>query len=179
MLARPRVHATESPTERLSQHAVARGLFKLMACKDEYEVARLYTDGTFARRLGEHLEGKVKLECHLAPPLLAERDPATGHLKKRSYGPWMLRAFQLLAKLRFLRGSALDPFGHTAERKRERALIREYTALIEGLLPELRATSHEAAGHRHRTRWRRNSGRPGARRRRPLGCPWAAGRRAP
>jgi indolepyruvate ferredoxin oxidoreductase len=125
--------------------AVARGLFKLMAYKDEYEVARLYTDGSFARRLGERFEGKVKLEFHLAPPLLAERDPATGHLKKRSYGPWMFRAFQLLAKLRFLRGSVLDPFGRTAERKRERALISEYRALIEGLLPELTTTNHETA----------------------------------
>jgi indolepyruvate ferredoxin oxidoreductase len=125
--------------------AAARGLFKLMAYKDEYEVARLYTDGSFARRLAERFEGPVKLEFHLAPPLLAERDPASGHLKKRSYGSWMLPAFRVLAKLRFLRGSALDPFGHTAERKRERALIGEYRALIEGLLPELTATNHETA----------------------------------
>jgi indolepyruvate ferredoxin oxidoreductase len=124
---------------------VARGLFKLMAYKDEYEVARLYTDGTFARRLAERFEGPVKLEFHLAPPLLAERDPATGHLKKRSYGPWMLRAFKILASLRFLRGTALDPFGHTAERKRERAVIEGYRALIESLLPELTATNHDAA----------------------------------
>jgi indolepyruvate ferredoxin oxidoreductase len=125
--------------------AVARGLFKLMAYKDEYEVARLYTDGTFARRLAERFEEPVKLEFHLAPPSFAERDPATGHLKKRSYGPWMLRALKLLARFRFLRGGLLDPFGHTSERKREWALIEEYRALIEGLLPQLTATNHDAA----------------------------------
>ncbi|HKX09871.1 MAG TPA: DUF6537 domain-containing protein [Stellaceae bacterium] len=125
--------------------AVARGLFKLMAYKDEYEVARLYTDGTFVRRLAERFEGPVKLEFHMAPPLLAERDPVTGHLKKRSYGSWMLRALGMLAKLRFLRGTMLDPFGYTAERKRERELIEEYRALVDGLLPALTATNHETA----------------------------------
>jgi len=125
--------------------AVARGLFKLMAYKDEYEVARLYTDGTFSRRLAERFEGPVKLEFHLAPPLLAERDPATGHLKKRSYGAWILRALKILARFRFLRGTAFDPFGHTAERRMERALIEEYRSLIESLLPELTAMNHQAA----------------------------------
>ena len=125
--------------------AVARGLFKLMAYKDEYEVARLYTDGSFAQRLAERFEGPFTLEFHLAPPSFAERDPATGHLKKRRYGPWMLHAFRLLARLRFLRGTALDPFGHTGERQHERALIGEYQALVEGLLPELTAVNHETA----------------------------------
>ncbi|HXP74516.1 MAG TPA: DUF6537 domain-containing protein [Stellaceae bacterium] len=108
-------------------------------------MARLHTDGTFARRLAERFEGPVKLEFHLAPPLFAERDPATGHLKKRSYGPSMRHALGVLARLRFLRGTVLDPFGHTAERKRERALIEEYRMLIEGLLPALTATNHDAA----------------------------------
>ena len=125
--------------------AVTRGLFKLMAYKDEYEVARLYTDGTFAKRLAERFEGPVTLEFHLAPPTFAARDPGTGRLKKGSYGPWMLRALKVLARLRSLRGTALDPFGHTAERKRERALVEEYRALVEGLLPALTATNHDAA----------------------------------
>ena len=125
--------------------AAARGLFKLMAYKDEYEVARLYTDGSFARRLAERFEGDVKLEFHLAPPLLAERDERTGHLKKRSYGPWMMWAFKGLAKLRFLRGTALDPFGYTSERKRERALIGEYRDLVQRLLPALTPDNHAIA----------------------------------
>jgi len=123
--------------------AVARGLFRLMAYKDEYEVARLHTDGTFVRRLAERFEGPVTLEFHMAPPLFAERDPATGHLKRRSYGPWMRHALGVLARFRFLRGTVLNPFGHTAER--ERALIDEYRILIEGLLPALTATNHDAA----------------------------------
>ncbi len=125
--------------------AVARGLYKLMAYKDEYEVARLYTDGTFAQRLGERFEGDVKLEFHLAPPLLAERDPISGRLKKRSYGPWMMQAFKVLATLRGLRGTALDPFGYTAERKRERALPGEYRDLVQGLLPTLTPDNHAVA----------------------------------
>src|SRR6185437_5059769 len=99
--------------------AVARGLFKLMSYKDEYEVARLYTDGAFRQKLDRAFEGDYTLEFHLAPPLLAARDPLTGHLQKRSYGPWMLRAFALLARFKRLRGTALDPFGRTAERRME------------------------------------------------------------
>ena len=133
------------PGSKALTEAAARGLFKLMAYKDEYEVARLYTDGTFARRLGERFEGDVRLEFYLAPPLLAERDPVTGHLKKRRYGPWLMPAFKLLTKLRFLRGTALDPFGHTAERKRERALIGEYRDLLQRLLPPLTSDNHAIA----------------------------------
>jgi len=125
--------------------AVARNLFKLMTYKDEYEVARLYSDGTFAKQLRERFEGDVTLEFHLAPPLFAERDPATGHLKKQSYGRWMLPAFKLLAALRFLRGTALDPFGYTAERKVERALIGEYRGMIAALLPVLSPDNHATA----------------------------------
>ncbi|HEY4162193.1 MAG TPA: indolepyruvate ferredoxin oxidoreductase family protein, partial [Dongiaceae bacterium] len=97
--------------------AVARSYAKLLAYKDEYEVARLYTDGTFTERLGTQFEGDFKLKIHLAPPLWAKRDPATGHLLKRTYGPWALRAFGLLAKLKFLRGTAFDPFNRTTERR--------------------------------------------------------------
>jgi indolepyruvate ferredoxin oxidoreductase len=116
-----------------------------MAYKDEYEVARLYTDGTFAESLRQQFAGDFRLEFHLAPPLLAERDPASGHLRKKSYGRWVLRAFRLLAHLRFLRGSMLDPFGHTAERKRERALIEAYRATIAELLPALRLDNYAIA----------------------------------
>ncbi len=125
--------------------AVARYLFKLMAYKDEYEVARLYSDGTFRRKLERQFEGDFRLEFHLAPPLLAERDPRTGHLKKRRYGAWMLRAFGVLARLKFLRGTALDPFGRSAERRTERALIGEYEALLEELLAGLTRDSHAVA----------------------------------
>ncbi|GLQ06290.1 indolepyruvate ferredoxin oxidoreductase family protein [Sneathiella chinensis] len=119
--------------------AAARYLFKLMAYKDEYEVARLYTDGTFAAKIAEQFEGDFRLKFHLAPPLFAKRDPATGHLKKQEFGPWMMKAFSVLAKFRFLRGTALDPFGKTEERKTEVALITEYEATLRELLAGLTA----------------------------------------
>jgi indolepyruvate ferredoxin oxidoreductase len=125
--------------------AVARNLFKLMAYKDEYEVARLYTDGTFLRDLHRQFEGAFTLEFHLASPLLAERDPKTGHLKKRRYGPWMLRAFAVLARLKFLRGTPLDPFGRSAERKLERSLIGEYEAMVGELMGALNRDNHALA----------------------------------
>ncbi|MFC0676389.1 indolepyruvate ferredoxin oxidoreductase family protein [Lysobacter korlensis] len=116
--------------------AVARYAFKLMAYKDEYEVARLYTSGEFKRRLDQQFEGDYTLKFHLAPPLLAKKD-ANGHLVKRAYGPWVFSAFKLMAKLKFLRGSALDIFGRTEERRMERRLIEEYFRTIEGLLGKL------------------------------------------
>jgi indolepyruvate ferredoxin oxidoreductase len=125
--------------------AVARSLYKLMAYKDEYEVARLYTDGEFLKRLNEQFEGDFKVQFHLAPPLLAERDPTTGHLRKRAYGPWMLKAFGVLAKLRRLRGSRLDIFGYSEERKIERRLIEEYRSLVEELIAKLTPENHGLA----------------------------------
>jgi len=118
--------------------AVARSLFKLMAYKDEYEVARLYTDGTFERQLEQQFEGDYTLQFHLAPPLLAKRN-AAGELVKRAYGPWMLRAFALLARLKFLRGGMLDVFGRTAERRMERQLIEDYRRTVAELLETLDA----------------------------------------
>ena len=118
--------------------AVARYLFKLMAYKDEYEVARLHTDPAFAAKIAAQFEGGYKLSYHLAPPLLAKRD-AQGHLIKQPFGPWMFTAFRLLAKLKGLRGTALDIFGRTAERRGERALIAEYRGCIEELLSTLDA----------------------------------------
>jgi indolepyruvate ferredoxin oxidoreductase len=124
--------------------AVAKHLFKLMAIKDEYEVARLWTDGSFLRQLAREFERWDALEVHLAPPLLAGRD-AKGHLKKRRYGPWMLRAMHLVAGLKRLRGTALDPFGRSAERKMERRLLAEYEALLDELVERLDAHNHTTA----------------------------------
>src|SRR5690606_31703479 len=118
--------------------AVARNLFKLMAYKDEYEVARLYTSGAFLERLNERFEGDFRLGLHLAPPLLARRN-AKGELVKREYGPWMFKALALLARMRRLRGTALDPFGRSAERRMERQLIADYEADVERLLAALDA----------------------------------------
>ncbi len=117
--------------------AVAKNLFKLMAYKDEYEVARLYTDGTFAREIAKQFTGDYALKFHLAPPLLGRTDPLTGRPAKTVFGPWMMSGFKVLAALKGLRGTAFDLFGRTAERKMERQLIADYIARIEGLLPKL------------------------------------------
>jgi indolepyruvate ferredoxin oxidoreductase len=124
--------------------AVAKSLFKLMAYKDEYEVARLYTDGEFESRIKAAFEGEFTVKFNLAPPLLAKRD-ALGRLMKAQYGPWMWRAFGLLAPLRFLRGTVLDVFGKTEERRMERQLIADYEASIAALLPLLREGNLEQA----------------------------------
>jgi indolepyruvate ferredoxin oxidoreductase len=108
---------------------VALTLARLMAYKDEYEVARLYSQPLFMQRVRAQFSGKFKLTFHLAPPMLGGRD-RDGRPKKRAFGPWMLTVFQLLAALKGLRGTALDPFGYTRERRMERALISEYRALI-------------------------------------------------
>ncbi|RQO56945.1 indolepyruvate ferredoxin oxidoreductase family protein [Paucibacter sp. KBW04] len=113
--------------------AVARYLFKVMAYKDEYEVARLHTDKSFTDKVAAQFEGDFKLVHHLAPPLLAKKN-AEGHLVKQQMGAWIRPAFGLLAKLKGLRGTALDVFGHTEERKQERALIVDYRAAIEAIL---------------------------------------------
>ncbi|MGE5648743.1 MAG: DUF6537 domain-containing protein, partial [Bacillota bacterium] len=118
--------------------AVARYLFKLMAYKDEYEVARLYADSAFQAKIAGMFEGDYKLKFHLAPPLFAKLD-AEGHLVKQEFGPWMMKAFGVLAKFKFLRGTAFDLFGHTAERKTERALIGQYRETVGALLPKLGA----------------------------------------
>ncbi|MET3131849.1 indolepyruvate ferredoxin oxidoreductase [Oxalobacteraceae bacterium GrIS 1.11] len=116
--------------------AVARYFYKLMAYKDEYEVARLYTDGVFKAKIAAMFEGDISIKFHLAPPLLAKHD-AQGHLIKQEFGPWMMKAFGVLAKLKGLRGTRLDIFGYTAERKMERALIAEYRHGVGALLAKL------------------------------------------
>ncbi len=124
--------------------AVARYLFKLMAYKDEYEVARLHTDTAFLAKVATQFDGDFKLHYHLAPPMSAARN-AAGELQKRSYGPWMQTAFRLLAPLKVLRGSPLDVFGYTTERREERALVQEYRAAVEAMLPLLNADNRDAA----------------------------------
>ena len=131
-------------SERLTRTVLTQA-HRLMATKDEYEVARLYTDGRFEKQLRAQFEGDTRLTFHLAPPLIARRDPVTGLLKKRSYGPWVLSAMRLLAGLRGLRGSWLDPFGKTAERRLEQRLVQMYLAMVETLLPTLTASNHATA----------------------------------
>jgi indolepyruvate ferredoxin oxidoreductase len=137
-----RVRAEESarvPGSRELAAAVARYLFKLMAYKDEYEVARLYTEGDFLQRVNAQFEGDFQLTFHLAPPLLSKPDPATGEPAKRAFGPWVLTVFRVLAKLKGLRGTPFDLFGRTAERRMERQLIADYERTVSGLLGSLTA----------------------------------------
>ncbi len=104
-------------------------------------MARLYTDGSFDKAVRSKFSGDFRLNFHLAPPLLAPRDPETGELRKRVYGPWMMMAFGVLAKLKRLRGTRFDPFGRTAERRRERALIGEYRKSIDEVVKGLQASN--------------------------------------
>ncbi|MBN8886928.1 MAG: indolepyruvate ferredoxin oxidoreductase family protein [Rudaea sp.] len=126
----------KAPGQTALTQAVARYAFKLMAYKDEYEVARLYTSGEFEKQIKSTFDGDYKIHFNLAPPTFSKKD-ADGHLIKREFGPWMLRAFKLLAKFKGLRGGALDIFGKTEERKMERQLIVEYFATIDELLSKL------------------------------------------
>ena len=125
--------------------AVARYYYKLMAYKDEYEVARLYSRPEFKASLEAQFEGDYELEFNLAPPMLSKVDPITGEPQKKKYGPGMLRWFGLLAKMRFVRGTAFDIFGKTDERKMERQLIADYEASVEKLLAGLNAENHSYA----------------------------------
>ena len=144
-----RVKLTEeakAPGQTALTEAAARNLFKLMAYKDEYEVARLYTDGTFKKQIASTFEGdKMRFEFHLAPPLLAKKDKDTGELKKQSYGPWILTAFRVLKHFKVLRGTPLDPFGYGAERRTERKLIRDYEATLEEVMNRLELDNHAIA----------------------------------
>ena len=135
-----KVRAAESRVAggtRLTE-AVARNLFKLMAYKDEYEVARLHTSALFKAQIAQAFEGDYKLVHHMAPPMLAKRN-AQGEPTKQAFGPWMQHAMRLLARFKGLRGTAFDPFGRTQERRTERALIEEYRACIDELLAGLTA----------------------------------------
>ena len=136
--------ARVAPGQDALSEAVARYAYKLMAYKDEYEVARLYSSGEFRRRLEQTFEGDYSLRFHLAPPLLARKDE-NGQLIKKEYGPWMLRAFGVLAKFRRLRGGFFDIFGRSAERRMERRLIVDYFTTIDELLAGLDAGNHALA----------------------------------
>ncbi len=124
--------------------AVARNLFKLMAYKDEYEVARLHTDAAFLQKIGDMFEGDYRLHYHLAPPLIAKTNDK-GQLQKQKFGPLMLTGFHLLKHFKGLRGSALDVFGYTQERRTERALIAHYRASVEVLIAQLTPANHALA----------------------------------
>ncbi len=124
--------------------AVARNLFKLMAVKDEYEVARLYTDGSFRSQLHNQFESFDHLEFHLAPPIFAKRG-ADGRLRKSSYGPWMLKAFSALAALKGLRGTVFDIFGYSEERRMERRLLADYESDLDMIVSRLSAKNMDAA----------------------------------
>ena len=137
-----KVRAVEAPLGRATlTEAVARYLFKLMAYKDEYEVARLHTDKAFLGKVNAMFEGDFKLNYHLAPPMLAKKNDR-GELQKQPFGPWMQTVFRLLAPLKILRGTAFDPFGRTDERKMERALIDDYRASIQAVMAGLTAENH-------------------------------------
>ena len=138
-----RVRDKDSHSEQQLTRAVAEALYKLMAYKDEYEVARLYTDGKFQRNLQAQFSGDYKLRFHLAPPLLSGRDPNTGHLIKRVFPGWTLHLFALLAKFKFLRGSTLDIFGYSGERRRERQDIADYRTLVHDLVAGLTQENYE------------------------------------
>jgi indolepyruvate ferredoxin oxidoreductase len=140
-----RVRKADTDAEQRLSKAVARYYFKLLAYKDEYEVARLYRDATFRKQLEAQFEGDYRLQFHLAPSWLSKPDAVTGEPRKRSFGPWMLKAFSVLARFKFLRGSALDPFGHSAERRLERELIEEYEANVAYLLGELNGDNYRTA----------------------------------
>jgi indolepyruvate ferredoxin oxidoreductase len=143
-----RVRTTESrvvPGSTALAEAVARYDFKLRAIKDEYEVARLYAESDFAERVAQQFEGDYKLVFHLAPPLINKPDPTTGEPRKSQYGPWMMKAFGVLAKMRRFRGGALDVFGHSAERKMERKLLADYEAMMDEILGKLAPHNHRIA----------------------------------
>ena len=140
--ARPSTVSCQAP--RALTEAVARNLFKFMAVKDEYEVARLYTDGSFKRQLAEEFQGYDRLEFHLAPPILGRRD-ADGRPRKSGFSRGMMMGFRALATLKGLRGTAFDPFSYMAERRMERDLLKRYEADLDVILATLSPATLEAA----------------------------------
>ncbi|MCF4124180.1 indolepyruvate ferredoxin oxidoreductase family protein [Methylobacterium sp. SyP6R] len=134
------------PGQSALAEAAARSLFRLMAYKDEYEVARLYTDGSFQAQVQRTFEGEtLRYEFHLAPPLLARRDPATGRPRKMTFGPWMMKAFGVLARMKALRGTAFDPFGYTQERREERRLVQDFEVRMAEIARDLTPANHATA----------------------------------
>lgn len=125
--------------------AVIQSYYRLLAIKDEYEVARLYTNGDFMRRLKQQFSGNFKLQFHLAPPLFSRRDPHTGELSKSTYGPWVFKVFKLLAKGKKLRGTVFDIFGYTAERRMERQMVLDFEITMGKVLVQLTPKNHAIA----------------------------------
>jgi indolepyruvate ferredoxin oxidoreductase len=136
--------AAKPGSECLTQ-AAARSLYKLMAYKDEYEVGRLYTDGRFMAQLAQQFGGDFRMKVQLSPPLFARRDPRTGRPRKYAFGGWIMPAFRMLAKLKGLRGTPLDIFGYSHERRAERAAIIEFEADLDRLIAGLRADNIDQA----------------------------------
>ncbi|WP_372759455.1 indolepyruvate ferredoxin oxidoreductase family protein, partial [Litorivivens sp.] len=129
--------ALNADTDYALSKAVAKSLHKLMAYKDEYEVARLFSDGDFMKELNDTFEGNFKLQFHMAPPLLSKIDPDTGHPRKRTFGSWMMPMFRILARLKTLRGTRWDIFGYSAERRQERATLKAFENELAELLTHL------------------------------------------
>jgi indolepyruvate ferredoxin oxidoreductase len=143
-----RVRAAEqqrTPGSTALTEAVARYYYKLLAYKDEYEVARLYSKPEFMQKLHAAFDGDIKLRFHLAPPIFNKPDPVSGKAKKSLYGAWMMTGFRWLARLKKLRGTALDIFGRSEERQMERRLIGEYEAIVEELIATLSRDNHTLA----------------------------------
>jgi indolepyruvate ferredoxin oxidoreductase len=138
-----RVNASGLQGSDLLVREVALTLAKLMAYKDEYEVARMHSDPKFWERLRTQFSGDFKVKFHLAPPMLPGRD-ASGRPRKREFGQWMLPVFRVLKSMKGLRGTAFDPFGYTAERRMERRLIEEYRALVTLIMEKLDASNLHA-----------------------------------
>ncbi|NLH83540.1 MAG: 2-oxoacid ferredoxin oxidoreductase, partial [Phyllobacteriaceae bacterium] len=134
-----------APGKGALAQTVARHLHKLMAYKDEYEVARLHADPAFLADLDAQFPDGYEVVHHLAPPMLAKPDPETGLVAKTAFGPWIRPAFKALAKLKGLRGTPLDPFGKTEERQTERRLIEDYVHLVDEILAKLTPANHAAA----------------------------------
>jgi indolepyruvate ferredoxin oxidoreductase len=146
LVARARAVETEAaPGSTRLTEAVARGWHKLLAYKDEYEVARLYTETGFRKQLEAMFEGDWTARVHLAPPLWAQIDPATGEPRKRAYGSWMLHAMRWLAGRRRWRNTALDPFRYTEDRRIELRLVAEYSALMDEVLAGVDAATLDTA----------------------------------
>lgn len=130
-------------TNQLLTRAVAQQLYRFMAFKDEYEVARLFAETDFMKEVNNTFEGDFKVHFHLAPPIMNRGTDAQGRPKKRQFGPWMFRAFKLLAKFRVLRGTAIDPFSYSADRKMDRAQLKDYQQLVQRIVGELDSSNYD------------------------------------
>jgi len=135
----------QAPGEQGLAAAAARSLFKLMAYKDEYEVARLYTNGEFKKKLSEAFEGDFSLEFHLAPPIFGNQSTENGRPRKMVFGPWMMVLFRLIAGFKFVRGTPLDIFGYARERRLERKLISDYETLLDEIEKNLTRANYATA----------------------------------